>query len=594
MKKQVNDTNLSPAIANTESSATGRVPSGVIAPLTIELDELQSKALAGNLAATMLYALCIVELDITPVDAFLEHLDELYADPDKFWKNHHAGDHFPHQEEWLGRLGIALVDDRYRSTEAIVRRDAQGAERHMHTRTNTNLWNVIDSASDGFCKKTIWESEGLNTDDIYIFAFYERGYVNFASAIEEYRKILIAIKMPNISEALGSLERTKTHLQRLGYRYAEAMYLLGSIGDKSEDWLVKASNLGFMLASYRLGFSFNQSEIASVSKYLGRLDMSVQDDDGLDEAFLSELRERAASRFSRLRLQFEVDRVRSETIESMMAMFSHQFRGAVGSIRFNAEHQNDANLYLRLAHSMSGLLEIFGIVSTAPERLASSFREDVYGDESPERVLLNTFKLSLAELLSQKSRSKISPYYRIFAQRQGVAPKELTQVEWGRNKMWSKVEAELQVQWEAEFSKLMPLSDLDIICQWFSEHFLPVQVNRIDASKIRFSEFGPKASLIAVVMTEIFVNAIKYSVAGSSSPLEITWEENSKDVIFQCINPSSLESRQRELSKGSGRGHKFLSLIASQLGGTLLSTKKEDYYACSFSFPNDLIGAGNE
>jgi signal transduction histidine kinase len=296
----------------------------------------------------------------------------------------------------------------------------------------------------------------------------------------------------------------------------------------------------------------------------------------------------------KLTIEDEVAKARAEAVENMMAMFAHQFRGAVGSIRFNAENQNDATIYIRLAQSMSGLLETFRIVSTTPEILADSFKSDCRGENSVECVLLQTIELVLAELLSKSSRPKISPYYRVFAQRNGLAPQAVSQSEWSGTKVWTTLEAELEAKWESEFSALVGSQDFAKLRRWLTEHFLPVQLNGFEASPIRFAEYGPKASLLTIVFAEMVANAIKYSIAGATGPITLSWNADTSNVTFTCTNPSTMETRQRAKSKGSGRGHKFLTIIANNLKGRFVSDVQRETSSSSFSFPSELVGANNE
>jgi two-component sensor histidine kinase len=92
-----------------------------------------------------------------------------------------------------------------------------------------------------------------------------------------------------------------------------------------------------------------------------------------------------------------------------------------------------------------------------------------------------------------------------------------------------------------------------------------------------------------VVFTEILVNAIKHSVAGTEKPLVITWSEGPSDIVFTCSNPSTFDSRQREKSKGSGRGHKFLRLIVEQMDGHFIADVNKDDSVVTMVFPRSLM-----
>jgi hypothetical protein len=53
-----------------------------------------------------------------------------------------------------------------------------------------------------------------------------------------------------------------------------------------------------------------------------------------------------------------------------------------------------------------------------------------------------------------------------------------------------------------------------------------------------------------------------------------------------CKNPTAIEEQS---GKGSGRGHKFLSLIANQLGGYFPKPPFHETYVTEFCIPTYLL-----
>jgi TPR repeat protein len=278
-----------------------------------------------------------------------------------------------------------------------------------------------------------------------------------------------------------------------------------------------------------------------------------------------------------------------EAIESMMAMFAHKFRGPVDSILFNTTHHHDERIYVDAAHTMNGLLDIFSVVSTTPEKLASSLKDDVSGNGSPASVLLHSLKLALVQLLSTRNRLRMSPHYLAYAKRHGQAPGDLRQTEWMRDKCWVNKEIELQTHWEQEIGAMTTGTDIEVVGAWMSSHLLPIHVEGFAESTARFAEYGPKASLLTVIFTEVLVNAIKHATPTAILPLVASWKELPEEVSFTFANPSTRDSRDREKSKGSGRGHMFLKLIAEHIGGGFDADITSDKSWVSMTVPSNLM-----
>lgn len=278
-----------------------------------------------------------------------------------------------------------------------------------------------------------------------------------------------------------------------------------------------------------------------------------------------------------------------EAIESMMAMFAHKFRGPVDSILFNTTHHHDERIYVDAAHTMNGLLDIFSVVSTTPEKLASSLKDDVGGNGSPASVLLHSLKLALVQLLSTRNRLRMSPHYLAYAKRHGQAPGELRQTEWMRDKCWVNKEIELQTHWEQEIGAMTTGTDIEVVGAWMASHLLPIHVEGFSESTARFAEYGPRASLLTVIFTEVLVNAIKHATPTAILPLVASWRELPEEVSFTFANPSTRDSRDREKSKGSGRGHMFLKLIAEHIGGSFDADITSDKSWVSMTVPGNLM-----
>jgi hypothetical protein len=514
-----------------------------------KLHLLREDSFQGDPDSIALYAISILELGIPIEDEFVSLIEKRDS-----------------QYTWLGKLACVLV--MYLSDKEC--------KNVQHDWLKEKFSEVILLA-------------GKNSDDFYKSGVLDFNQYEFLLNFEETTDNVFAIR-------LGSLEITKSLLTGIANDFSEIEYILGVAGNNTESRLANASDQKFVLATFRLGFGPYTDNYDEVIKRQIHIRNFVNASDCLPHVLQQRLNAMATNRLvelhdiaEKLRLVSE-DKIRAETTENMMAMFAHQFRGSVGSLLFNAEHQHDERLYLSLAHSMFGLLDTFSIVSTTPEKLINSLMADTYGNDSPGRVLLNSIKLVLAELLSKRNRKRISPHYLAYAKRQGIAPSDLKQSEWMREKSWVTKEVEIQTQWEQDIGAMMSVADIHAICQWLEAHLMPVQINGFEESPIQFAEYGSKASILTVVLTEVLVNAIKYSVAGSQQALVITWsDDTSGDIVISCANHSSRDSRQREMSKGSGRGHKFLTLLSAHMGGHFDADVRNDNSRVSMNIPGYLM-----
>ncbi len=292
----------------------------------------------------------------------------------------------------------------------------------------------------------------------------------------------------------------------------------------------------------------------------------------------------------------KIERAREETrrevIESMLAMFAHKLRGPIDSILFNTVHQHDQRIYIDSAQTMNGLMDMASAVSTSPERISNNCQDDMTGNGTPLSVLIHSLKQALVTLLSSRNRLRMSPHYLAYAKRQGAAPGDLPLSIWMREKTWISFEQEIQSKWEDDMGRLLATADIEMMSDWMAAHILPLSVRGFQESHAHFSEYGLKASLLSVIFQEVFVNAIKHSTPGAADPIHVSWMPDNNDdgwIKFTCANPSSLESRRREKSKGSGRGHKFLALLAENLRGRLSAdVMRNDSTMCMY-FPRYLF-----
>jgi hypothetical protein len=285
-----------------------------------------------------------------------------------------------------------------------------------------------------------------------------------------------------------------------------------------------------------------------------------------------------------------VESEKRQTTENLMAMFAHKFRGPVDSIIFNTQHKNDERIYLDAARTMTGLLEVFSIVSTAPETLIDSMKSDVGGDGSPEKTILRSMKLALMQLLTQRNIKRMSRHYWQHALRCKLIPDSTRFKEWSSQPTMFILERKIQEKLETEVSSLSIDHGVEPIETWMRSNLMATEIQVSDTRQIRFAEYGRKEALFITIMTELFVNAIKHTNAISVQPLKISWVEEADVLVFKCTNPSNRDSRSG-LSRGSGRGHSFLKTLIEKLQGRFQPDVYQDLSIVCVEIPyNMLIG----
>jgi TPR repeat protein/signal transduction histidine kinase len=409
----------------------------------------------------------------------------------------------------------------------------------------------------------------------------------FSIKVNPYRNVMASLLLAYLE---SGKERTKAeaHL-KLAYKNKDAVatFLL-------HDFYPPASEDRQILLNSVLGGEISEHVFPEkMAKHVFALKT-----DGYSPEFLGRLLNDAQQARNEIHLYREAETQRKlaqaeqekrEAIENMMAMFAHKFRGPVDSILFNTAHQHDERVYVDAARTMNGLLDIFSVVSTHPDKLLGNLKDDTSGEGSPSGVLLHAIKLALVQLLSLRNRRRMSPHYLAYAKKQGKAPQELRLSAWLQEKSWQDLEESLQTRWELEVGAMIVTSSLDVVNDWMKTHLLPIRADGFMESKTQFAQYGPKASLLTVIFTEVLVNAIKHAAPAALEPIALSWIEGGEETIFSCVNPSSRESRTREASKGSGRGHKFLSLIADHLRGRFDADVFRDVSRVSMTLPSSAM-----
>ena len=251
-----------------------------------------------------------------------------------------------------------------------------------------------------------------------------------------------------------------------------------------------------------------------------------------------------------------------QELEDIMSMFAHKFRGPLRSIRNNMEYNSPKQATLESVQTMSGLINIFSVISTDAQILCKQLQQDQQGHSNLLTVLNKSLALAIEQLLSIDNIDIISQHYFNYAKKTGQVSMTTTSDEWEEN--YLVLEKKLQASWLNDFKQLAN-SDLENLTNWIEKRFFPLELLGFNDNMICFEYYKAKESTLLIVMTEIILNAVKYYSSQTNETIKLAWQRNQDFYCLICENPSTRE--EREITKGSYKGHIFLNIIAQKLKG---------------------------
>lgn len=273
-------------------------------------------------------------------------------------------------------------------------------------------------------------------------------------------------------------------------------------------------------------------------------------------------------------------------LQELMAMFAHKFRSPLDAIIYNTTHDHQVKLYTEAAQTMRGLLDVFSIISTDPERLRDRIRQDIGGEASLSSVVLKTLDMLMLHLLSPAGTEKIHQHYLASAEQQGLCPSGVSRKSWRED--YYELERRLRTEWEQSFAELLSQpEDWESRQQWIESRFFRLELRGFDPMGIRFRPHGAAESFLVILLNEVLVNAFKYYSSATQQPVVLEWAERDGYHVLTCRNPSVRSERMA--IKGSGKGHTFLSTLARKTGSHFDKPKHQDDFVLEFVIPGDLF-----
>lgn len=277
---------------------------------------------------------------------------------------------------------------------------------------------------------------------------------------------------------------------------------------------------------------------------------------------------------------------KEKELEDMMSMFAHKFRSPLQAIVYNTKNEKDPNIYIEAAQTMSGLLDIFSIISTDDELLKKKLKDDMHGKGRLINVLNSTLKMALLHLLSDSAVDKIHQHYMFYAIQQGKVDNKVTTKIWYKD--YDELESSLQSEWEKSFSHLISHPfNLDDQLKWIDEHFFKLEVSGFDRDDIQFKEYGATESFLVILLNEIILNAFKYYASDTKESVILKLVDNGDFQTIECHNPST--SNERTTPKGSGKGHTFLSALARKTNSHFIKPEYQDDFVIRFNILTQFL-----
>ena len=277
---------------------------------------------------------------------------------------------------------------------------------------------------------------------------------------------------------------------------------------------------------------------------------------------------------------------KDKELEDMMSMFAHKFRSPLDAIVYNTNHEKNSKIYIEAAQTMRGLLDIFSIISTDDELLKEKLKNDIQGKGRLINVLNNTLKMALLHLLSVSAVDKIRQHYMSYAIQYGKVDSTMTPKIWYED--YDDLETSLQSEWEKSFSSLISNPfDLADQLKWIEKHFFKLEIIGFDRDDIQLKQYGVTDSFLVILLNEIIINAFKYYASDIREAVILKWVNNDEQQTIECHNPSTRSERTR--SKGSGKGHTFLSALARKTNSHFIKPEHQDNFVIRFSISNQLL-----
>ncbi|MEN8219199.1 MAG: hypothetical protein ABFS56_23115 [Pseudomonadota bacterium] len=296
-----------------------------------------------------------------------------------------------------------------------------------------------------------------------------------------------------------------------------------------------------------------------------------------EQSFLETVKNEKGDLVARLEEQKKINK----QLEDLMAITTHKFRGYLQSI----EYEDKKELINEDVHIMNGLLNMINLISVSEDRLRKKLSQDMQGEGNLLVVLEHTLSRSLASLLTIYEREKIRQHYLNYAKKTSLVPATTTRKQWKSD--YLALERQIQADWQSRFAEILKKPTLESLTTWLGERFFPLEVQGFVEAPIHFEPYGATESMLRIIISELFVNAVKYYVSDTQQPVQLSLACDVHRCQLRCANPT--RNKEQRICKGNGKGHHFLFLLAQQLKGNFPEPPFVEDYVAEFNMPADLL-----
>lgn len=449
-----------------------------------------------------------------------------------------------------------------------------------------------------------WEFEGETDDnDELKEVFFQAGHLDLERNMYGFAFYIIPFALQNntrlpkftrITETLRSIARKGCH---------EVQYILGLMGDTADDWLGMASDNGFALASYHLGFSRYAKEPEAALRHLQRvayqseknlndfpdrfkLRLKEYDEDKeiISEEFFREIRDKALTRIQEIEREQAERKAREQTQRDMLSYLTHTLNNTFAGrpeaarqamrILGSEMYENNAGYTAinNIASMMSTFLFAQQLISTFklyiadPEALRKNWETDREGDASITTVMAMSLRQTLSQLVF--SSNQLDALDRLLLNKGGDAIKNTR---------------------KSFMDEMIPLdinaANAQTVFDWVQSHIGIVHIAIDPAAELHFHSNSTRFTFFFSAFSELIFNALKYS--DTTQPIHISWAKSGESYVFRCENAWSEDSVSH--TQGSDKGLVFLDRLTRMLGASLKSQTVENRFIAEIDFPETLF-----
>lgn len=444
--------------------------------------------------------------------------------------------------------------------------------------TKSGKKDIFKKAIHQAAEDWIWEGslDGDNSEPVRA-DFFDAGHLDLE------RNLLTLVphesgqcNFPRIMAKLRAIATDGVH---------EAQYILGLMGDTTDDWLGRASDgdfsskNGFSLASYHLGLSRYANEPEAALRHLERVVFQADENlknapvgikvwsrkydetrDIVSEEFFHELQDKARARIRKIDAQLTEEKVRRQTERDMLSFLSHTLTsattGASGKLRkiagelANARPGMDLLAYAsRLAPTatniamVESLVEVFKLYTSDPAALRESWARDSGGSDNVAQICALAIRQALLRFY----------FLREYEDAFGRLMPDADYVAVSHEFMTDVMALDMNTP-----------EQMGTFFDWIRQRLPFLRISLTGLENLFLTQGGPRAIVIFALTGEALGNALKY--ASGSDPISLELQTQPGGLELTCTNATDPASPSTPT--GGKTGLSFIRHVCKLIGAT--------------------------